>query len=59
MDIRHLSPEQYALLFDAARRQAHALRQQAIADFFARAAAWLERLVGPGRDTTEGKPCRS
>jgi hypothetical protein len=58
MDIRHLSPEQYALLFDTARRQAHALRQQAIANLFARAATWLERLVGLRRRVTEGKPCR-
>jgi hypothetical protein len=54
-----LGPERHAALYAAARRRAHELRNQAIADAIDAAIGWLRGRFAARRVTTEGVPCHS
>lgn len=61
MDPRDLTPERREALHALARRRAHELRDQAIADAFGALAAWLRRrfALAPTPRTPNGAACRS
>lgn len=54
-----LTPEQHAALYAAARRRAHQLRDEAIADAIRATIEWLRARLAPRRTITEGLPCHS
>jgi hypothetical protein len=66
IDPRTLSPTQHTALYDAARREAAALRGQAIGDAMAalleapgRLLAWARALLHASRRPLHRSPCRS
>jgi hypothetical protein len=55
-DLRALTPGQYSRFQEAAKQRAHALRQEAMAQFWGDAGRWIARRFSTPAALRKGKP---